>query len=414
MTESDDKISPDAQPAKNGDSGLGAPPASAGSQSAKPANSLAVVLVACLVTGAVCLWLGTQMKSGGPSKHEIADGLGNGPAVVKRGSIEYLAGHALGDNTIAEIVEQTMPCVVSINLEPVLPSESQKSAKAPNTIPFSQYYRRSVGTGLVVRADGYILTSSHVIKPHMHIKVTLNDGRVFDGKLIGKDSFSDLALVKIEAEHLPVAHFGTSKTLKPGEWAVAIGSPLGFDRTVTFGIISAVGRSLPELNNHVELIQTDAAINPGNSGGPLLNTQGEIIAVSSAVRNDAQNISFAVPIDIAREVAAELLESQGNLKRPYLGIHMQDMNPYFAEQLGTKLTEGVLVSNVVPGSPCEKAGIGQYDVITKVNDTEVKTAKAVRELVHDLKPGDVVDITFNRKNSGEERRKVTIGDYPEE
>ena len=185
------------------------------------------------------------------------------------------------------------------------------------------------------------------------IKVTLNDKRTFKGTVVGRDSLTDLAIVKIEAKNLPAARFGTSKTIRPGDWAIAIGSPLGLDHTVTLGIISALGRSLSDLNNSVELIQTDAAINPGNSGGPLLNIHGDVVGVNTAIRGDAQNIGFAIPVDVAKDVAAQLL-AHGTIARPYLGIFMQELDEKLAHSLAlSPSTKGVIIAGIAPDSPAK-------------------------------------------------------------
>lgn len=166
---------------------------------------------------------------------------------------------------------------------------------------------RGAGSGLVVRSDGYVLTNNHVVRNADTIRVTLSDNRTFCGQVVARDNISDLALVKIDAQHLPVARLGHSDSIRAGDYAVAIGTPMGLQHSVTLGIVSAIGRSLNGLNNNLELIQTDAAINPGNSGGPLLNIEGEVIGINMAIRSDAQNIGFAIPVDVARTAARKLL-----------------------------------------------------------------------------------------------------------
>lgn len=219
----------------------------------------------------------------------------------------------IGDNAIADIAESAAPSVVNIDtqMSVSMPRDVFHNGRGFGNFEFffgpgfqglpqepRRFESRGSGSGVIVRKDGYILTNNHVVKNATAIKVTLNDKQVFKGKVVGRDSFTDLALVKIDAQDLPVARFGSSKALRPGDWAIAIGSPLGLDHTVTLGIVSALGRSLADLNNNVELIQTDAAINPGNSGGPLLNIHGEVIGINTAIRSDAQNIGFAIPIFI--------------------------------------------------------------------------------------------------------------------
>ena len=267
------------------------------------------------------------------------------------------------------------------------------------------------GSGLIIRKNGYILTNNHVIRKADDIQVTLSDGRKFKGKVVGRDSFTDLALVKIEADNLPVAKLGDSDNVRPGDWAIAIGNPLGFDHTVTFVIVSALGRTVEKVGQVSNLIQTDAAINPGNSGGPLLNIDGEIIGLNTAMRGDAQNIGFAIPINVARDVVDTLI-NDGSIQRPYLGIYMQDMNPKLAKSLGmTEDARGVVVAKVADESPASKAGFEIGDVITKINGKSVAKGKDVQKIVRERKPGDQLNMLINR-NGARTALEVQIGDYP--
>ncbi|HMO24579.1 MAG TPA: PDZ domain-containing protein, partial [Candidatus Melainabacteria bacterium] len=212
------------------------------------------------------------------------------------------------------------------------------------------------------------------------------------------DSFTDLALVIIEANKLPIIRFGKSDQVKPGDWAIAIGNPSGLDHTVTFGIISALGRSINALGSNVELIQTDAAINPGNSGGPLLNIDGELIG-------------FAIPIDVARDVVDQLL-NKGQIDRPYLGIYMQDLNEKLAKSLGVPAdTAGVVIARVTSDGPAAGSGLKMGDVITRIDGTEVKDGKSVQRIVRKHKPGDKLNVLVNRSGSLV-ATEVKVGDYP--
>lgn len=275
--------------------------------------------------------------------------------------------------------------------------------------------RISEGTGMIIRSDGYILSNSHVVKPYSDIKVTLDDKRELKARFIGRDSFTDLAVIKVEGKDLPVAKFSSSSTVRPGDWAIAIGSPLGFDHTVTLGIVSAIGRSLSDLmNHHVELIQTDVAINPGSSGGPLLNIDGEVIGIIAAIKSGAQNIAFAIPVDLARKIAEEII-SHGTIARPYLGIFMvdDDPNPTRSVTLPTHPV-AVRVARVMANGPCQKAGIMPGFIIEKVKGQPVKSTKEVRSIISVLRPGDVVEFQLRRDGGGSEIKKVTVGFYPED
>lgn len=336
----------------------------------------------------------------------------------------------LGESTVADIAEKVAPAVVTIEVTAKNPAG--KTLAAAIDPPTPQFFfgprmrpeqvpqpftetpeKRSAGSGVIIRPDGYILTNSHVARNDSQIKVTLNDKREFQGQVVGKDNFTDLALVKINASDLPIARLGSSKNIRPGEWAIAIGNPFGFAHTVTLGIVSAIGRSVADLNHHVELIQTDAAINPGNSGGPLLNLGGEVIGINTAIRYDAQNIGFAIPVDVAREVANGLL-SHHSISRPYLGIYMRDLDPKVREALSlSKEVQGVLVRKVSAGGPSNRAKLAPGDLIQKVNGVAVATSKDMRELIKTVKPGDVLKITFNRRGTLSETDLI-VGDYSKE
>ena len=281
----------------------------------------------------------------------------------------------------------------------------------PKDAPQSpKFERRDTGSGFIVRPNGYIVTNAHVVKDAEKIKVTLNDKRVLTGKVIGTDYFSDLAVIKIEAENLPTLKMGTSATLRPGEFAICIGSPLGYDHTVTLGIISAVGRSVTDVNGNINFIQTDAAINPGNSGGPLLNLQGEVVGVNTAIRKDAQNIGFSIPVDIAKQVADSLIAS-GKILRPWLGIQMHELDEPMAKSLGvTPGTKGVAVVGFVEGSPAKSSGLELGDVIQKIDGTETPTPKEVKDYVQSRKVSDVLHFLVMRKG-GIRPIAVNVGDY---
>ncbi|CAN5595221.1 hypothetical protein BH10CYA1_BH10CYA1_10670 [soil metagenome] len=317
---------------------------------------------------------------------------------------------------VATIASTADPFIVTIHLNPVdsrkkTPDLNMPMLQFQDTLPRAAQDRRPIGSGIIIGSDGYILTSSHVLHANYDVIVTLNDKRKFDAKIIGKDPFMDLAVIKIEAIGLPVAKFGDSNRLRVGDWAIAVGSPYGFEHSVTLGIISGIGRSLEQMNNNMDMIQTDAALNHGNSGGPLLNAKGEVIGINTAIRNQAQNISFAIPSDSAQSIAKEL-ELHGNIARPYLGINMMDIDAQTAKTMSYPEANAVIVAFVVPDSPCQKAGLDLHDLIEKVDGVPVQSTTEVRKIVQGHKPDDVLAFSLLRKD-GHEERKVKLGTYPE-
>lgn len=323
------------------------------------------------------------------------------------------AGHKLlsmAENTISDIASEASKSVVSINV----------NIRVANQFPGfwggmqEDMTQKGVGTGIIVGSDGLIVTNSHVVGRAQDITVLLNDKRTFKGKVIGKDSVSDLALVKIDAKNLPVAKLGSTKGLKPGDWAIAIGSPLGFENTVTLGIISAVNRTLSDKGDN--LIQTDTAINQGNSGGPLLNIHGEVIGINQAIvdpRSGFVNLGFAIPIETYKDLSQELLE-KGRISRAFVGIQMVELNPELARQLQLpESTKGVVVARLVPGAPAANAGFNTGDVIQTVDGVEVTTSKEVQQTVRKHKPGQ--KLTFSVLQQGTPKSiDVKVGEYPDQ
>jgi len=247
---------------------------------------------------------------------------------------------------------------------------------------FADRESQSLGSGFVISSDGYILTNYHVVADADEIQVRFSDRRFYDAKVIGSDKGSDVALIKIEATDLPTVKIGRSSDLKVGEWVLAIGSPFGFDHTVTAGIVSAKGRSLPS-ENYVPFIQTDVAINPGNSGGPLFNLDGEVIGVNSQIYSRTggfMGLSFAIPIELAINVADQLRE-HGKVSRGYLGVLIQDVDHNLAESFGMAQPYGALVSKVMPESPADKAGVQVGDVILAFNDQRLLNSSQLPPLV---------------------------------
>lgn len=241
---------------------------------------------------------------------------------------------------------------------------------------------RGNGSGVILSADGQVLTNNHVIQGADQIVVTLRDGRKFDATVVGRDPMTDLAILKLKnASNLTPAKLGDSSKLRPGEWVIAVGSPLGFDHTVTLGIVSALSRQVPDINSNVEFIQTDAAINPGNSGGPLVNLKGEVIGINTAIVGSGQNIGFAIPSSTVKRISQELV-SNGKVTRPWIGINMTNLSPELAKSLGLpENTSGIAVAQVIPGGPAEKAGLEQGDIIQRVDGKPMSSSKDMQDLV---------------------------------
>ena len=271
---------------------------------------------------------------------------------------------------------------------------------------------QSLGSGFIISKDGFVLTNFHVIKGAEEIVVRLSDRRQLTAEIVGSDERSDLALLKLDAKDLPVVKIGNSDKLKVGAWVLAIGSPFGFDHSVTAGIVSAKGRSLPR-ENYVPFIQTDVAINPGNSGGPLFNLDGEVVGINSQIYSRTggfMGLSFAIPIDMAMDVI-EQLKSSGHVSRGWLGVLIQDVTRELAESFGMETPKGALVAKVLPDSPAEKAGLQVGDVIVKFNGKDVTTSSSLPPIVGITKVNKAVDTNVIR-NGKSIIIKVTIGELP--
>lgn len=385
-----------------------------------------LLLTSSLLAMALFGWFASQWYG----SKSIASSLDESPAVSSKVHGKGVPSGFLTKNVISDIADEALKSVVNIDVKSqasipdadyALPFRHFEFFFGDEISPFKMMPRgkkqfrsfTGAGSGVIIRADGYILTNNHVIKDAEDIQVTLPDGRKLKGEVVGRDSFTDLALVRVKASNLPVAKFGKSDRVRPGDWAIAIGNPLGLDHTVTFGIVSALGRSLNDIGPNVDLIQTDAAINPGNSGGPLLNIDGEIIGLNTVMQGNAQNIGFAIPIDVARNVVEQLL-SDGKIARPYLGIYMQNMDEKMARSLGLPAdTAGVVVAKVSPEGPAAGSDLRVGDVITRINGKPIKDGKQVQSIVRDHKPGEKINLLLNR-NGSLIASEVKIGDYPSE
>jgi len=298
---------------------------------------------------------------------------------------------ALPDFT--RLVERAAPSVVNISAtRPMSNRRLGNLGEQPAPEFFRRFFREmprgtpspGVGSGFIISQDGYILTNNHVVEGAEEIVVALSDRRERVATLIGADSLSDLALLKIDEDNLPAVKLGRSETLKVGEWVLAIGSPFGFQHSVTKGIVSAKGRSLPEdANNYVPFIQTDVAINPGNSGGPLFNMDGEVVGINSQIFTRSggfMGLSFAIPVDVAMEVVAQLKDT-GHVRRGWLGVYIQQVDRDLAESFGLDRPSGALVTQIFPGGPAEKAGIREGDIIPEFNKKKIDLSTDLPQIV---------------------------------
>ncbi|QYX32992.1 HhoA/HhoB/HtrA family serine endopeptidase [Sphaerospermopsis torques-reginae] len=320
-----------------------------------------------------------------------------------------------GDNVnfIAAAVQKVGPAVVRINATRKVANPIFDALKNPvwqrffgedeEPIP-QERIERGTGSGFILSEDGQLLTNAHVVAQTDTVLVTLKDGRTFEGKVVGVDTVTDVAVVKIPADKLPTVKLGNSQNLIPGQWAIAIGNPLGLDNTVTIGIISATDRTSAQVgvpDKRVSFIQTDAAINPGNSGGPLLNAQGEVIGVNTAIRADAQGLGFAIPIETAARIAHELF-TKGKADHPFLGIQMVDLSPTKKQQLNQDNTlniqpdVGIVIKKVLKNSPAEEGGLLPGDVIQKINGKPVKITAQLQKMIDSSQVGDIFKIEVNR------------------
>jgi len=318
---------------------------------------------------------------------------------------------------IANAVEQVGPSVVRIDASRQIVQRVPRVLEDPF---FRQFFgdmgipdqprtriEQGTGSGFIIDEDGLILTNAHVIEGADQVLVTLKDGREFAGAVLGTDPLTDLAVIQVEATSLPTVSFGDSERLRPGEWAIAIGNPLGLDNTVTAGIISATGRSSSQIrvpDKRVSFIQTDAAINPGNSGGPLLNEQGEVVGVNTAIIGGAQGLGFAIPINTAREIAQELI-ANGRVEHPYIGIQMRSLTLAVKEVLNAEAPSnlqisaetGVIILGVQPNSPAARAGLRSGDVIVSLADASVQEAETVQKIVQNTEIGASLPVVIDRQ-----------------
>lgn len=329
-----------------------------------------------------------------------------------------LPAHAKELPDFTSLVEKEGAEVVNISTTQVIRNTQDLPNIPGGEDPFSEFFRRfapqmpqeqesqSLGSGFIISADGYIMTNAHVVDGADKVTVRLTDRREFRAKVIGIDKRTDVALLKIEASGLPKITKGDPNKLKVGEWVAAIGSPFGFDNSVTAGIVSAKGRSLPQ-DNFVPFIQTDVAINPGNSGGPLFNLEGEVVGINSQIytrSGGSMGLSFAIPIDVAMQVADQL-RSSGKVTRGRIGVTIQELTNELAESFGLNKPEGALISSVEKNAPADKAGIEVSDVILKFDGKTVSRSNDLPRIVAGTKPGSKVAVDLWRKGA---LKQVTV------
>jgi len=325
---------------------------------------------------------------------------------------------AVPRNYVVDAVNRTGPAVVRINASRTVASNQQIPEALLEDPMFRQFFgdqlrrmprervERGTGSGFIINKEGDIITNAHVVSGADKVTVILKDGRQIEGKVLGSDELTDIAVVQVKADNLPVVSLGSSESLQPGDWAIAIGNPLGLDNTVTAGIVSAIGRNSGQIgvaDKRVSFIQTDAAINPGNSGGPLLNQNGEVVGVNTAIIQGAQGLGFSIPIETAQRISKQIIQT-GKVSRAYLGIQMINVDANVKRQvnqdpdLGIQLSEdkGVLITRVVDASPAAKAGAKKGDLIVKLDNREISTADQVTQIVESRSVGDRIQMEIRR------------------
>ena len=298
---------------------------------------------------------------------------------------------ATDNNFVVDVVKKVEPAVVQINT-----SQTQRSQE-PDEFGLRRFREgqpqerisRGVGSGFVISSNGQILTNSHVVNKADTVTVSFSDGRTVAGKVVGEDPASDIAVVQVQGTNLPTVTLGSSAKVEPGQWAIAIGNPLGLQKTVTVGVISATSRSGSDIgvsDKRIDFLQTDAAINPGNSGGPLLNARGEVIGINTAIISGAQGLGFAIPIDTAQRIAQQLITT-GKVEHPYLGVQMVTLTPEIKQRLSAnpnrniriEAERGIIIVRVARNSPADRAGIQPGDVIQAINNQPVNKAEELQQ-----------------------------------
>jgi Do/DeqQ family serine protease len=359
-----------------------------------------ILIIVAVLAGAAGAALSSRV---GPRAVEAAPPAAAAPAVRLGGA----------SSPFVAAVARIRPAVVNISTERTVQNpfgDFQQFLGPLPGLPSGPIQQKGIGSGVIVSRDGYILTNAHVVAGAQQLTVTLLDGRTFKGRVVGTDPASDLAVVKIPASALPAASLGDSAALQPGDWAIAIGNPYGLNFTVTVGVISATGRTLPD-GPEETFIQTDAAINPGNSGGPLVDTAGRVIGINTAKFQSGEGIGFAIPIDTAKGIMAQLIAT-GHVVRPYLGVYLQPLTPDLASALHVPAgTRGVVVADVVPNSPAAAAGLQRGDVVVRVDGHPVADARALAAMVRQSRVGTKLLLLVLRQGHTQ-YATATVGQMP--
>ncbi|MGE5572123.1 MAG: S1C family serine protease [Bacteroidota bacterium] len=380
-----------------------------------------VAVISALVTGVVVLQFSENRATlaAGGQDGAGAPGVQTAPSSTSIATLPQATGPALGRDSIANVAERVSRAVVNI--------DTKRTVKVP-ALPFGDFFFEffgqapsggtqemtvpAIGSGFIVRSDGYVLTNNHVIEGAKEIVVTLADGRKLSGKVMGRDPRYDLAVVKIDATKLPSVELGDSDRIRPGDFAIAIGNPYGLQHTVTAGIISGLARSIDGDPKEPGIyIQTDAAINRGNSGGPLINIDGQVVGINTAIIPQAQGIGFAIPINVAKNVLEDLIAGK-KLVYPWIGVGLQELTSDLADYFGVRDRTGVLIAYVYPDSPAEKAGLREGDVILKLDGKKMETVSQVQNEVRRSKPGDRVTLQIWRDKAAK-YVTITLGEMPD-
>ncbi len=330
------------------------------------------------------------------------------------GLVEAQGAAVVNISTTQAVRRTALPQIPNVEDEEIMEFFRRFIPRQPGPGQAPRSEARSLGSGFIISADGYILTNAHVVEGADEINVRLTDKREYKAKVIGADKRTDVALIKIDAANLPAVRFGDPGRLKVGEWVVAIGAPFGFENTVTAGIVSAKGRSLPQ-ENFVPFIQTDVAINPGNSGGPLFNMKGEVVGVNSQIYSRTggfMGLSFAIPIDVAMDVQKQLRE-KGRVSRGRIGVVIQEVTRDLATSFGLDRPRGALVNSVEKGSPADKGGIEATDIITRFDGKPVESSSDLPRMVGATRPGARAEVEVWRKGAPR-TLTLTVGELHEE